>query len=228
MTRASACTIAAAVVLTGALVPAAEASPFVGGVTFATEYVLRGVSQSDDEPVVQGNIDFVAGGFYAGIWGSAIEITDLAASEAPVELDFYLGYVWERDSGWSWELGAIHYEYPRDDFLDYQEVYGAVGYKVFKLKYYYSDDFLGLGGAGHYIDGTLEIPFGDSGFALAVHGGRSIFDEEVPILDYTDYKGGLSYTYQNFTIDVSYTDTDENQFLDLDDGRVIGSIALSL
>jgi len=233
MKRAS--TVAAALTLTGALtvflVPAAAAQDppgFVGSVTFANEYVLRGVSQSDEEPVVQGNIDFVAGGFYIGAWGSVIEITELTGSDSPAELDVYLGYVWEWDSGWSFELGAIHYDYPRDEFLDYEEGYVAIGYKVFKLKYYYSDDFLGLGGAGHYLDGTLEFPLGASGFALTLHGGINSFDEEVPILDYTDYKGGLSYTWNNFTLDVSYTDTDENQFGHLDDGRVIGSVILSL
>lgn len=227
MKRAS--MIVAALLLSGGLLPqAADASPFVGGVTFTTEYILRGVSQSDDEPAVQGNIDYTAGGFYAGIWGSSLEISELAGSEAPVELDFYLGYVWELDSGWSFELGAIHYEYPRDDFLDYEEGYAGVGFKVFSLKYYYSDDFLGLGGAGHYLDGTVEVPFGDSGFAVAVHAGLNAFDDEVPIEDYTDYRGGISYTWQNLTVDVSYTDTDENQFGDLDDDRVVGSLSLSL
>lgn len=227
MKRAS--TIAAALVLAWGLLPgAAEASPFVGGITFTTEYVLRGVSQSDDEPAVQGNIDFTAGGFYAGIWGSSIEISELTGSEAPVELDFYLGYIWSWDSGWSFEIGAIHYDYPRDEFLDYEEVYVAGAYKVFKLKYYYADDFLGLGGAGNYLDGTAKIPFGDSGFAMTLHAGLNAFDEEVPIEDYIDYKGGLSYTWKKLTIDVSYTDTDENQFGDLDDGRVIGSLGLTL
>lgn len=221
--------IAAALVLAGALTAAAQDSPgFAGGVTFTTEYILRGVSQSDDEPAVQGNIDFVAGGFYAGVWGSSIEISELAFSESPVELDFYLGYVWEWDSGWSFELGGVAYEYPRDDLLDYQEAVVGFGYKVFNLKAYYSDDFLGLGGAGQYYDGTVEIPLGDSGFTLAVHGGRSIFDDEVGILDYTDYRGGLSYTWNNLTVDVSYTDTDENQFGHLDDGRVVGSLSLSM
>jgi uncharacterized protein (TIGR02001 family) len=232
MKRAS--TVAAALVLVFSAV-AADAQEeesggpgFVGSVSFTTEYILRGVSQSDDEPAVQGNIDFVAGGFYAGIWGSSIEITDLAASASPVELDFYLGYVWARESGWSWELGAIHYEYPRDEVLDYEEVYGAVAYKVFKLKYYYSDDFLGLGGAGHYLDGTLKAPLGGSGFTLELHAGLNAFDDEVPIKDYTDYRGGLSYTWNNFTIGASYTDTDENQFGDLDDDRVIGLVTLTM
>lgn len=229
MKRAS--MIAAALMLAGALTPAAQAAPgFVGGASFTTEYILRGVSQSDDEPAVQANIDFVAGGFYAGIWGSSIEIGELAGSEAPAEIDLYLGYVWEYDSGWSFELGAIHYEYPRDDFLDYQEAVFGFGFEVFTVTYYYSDDFLGLGGAGHYVDGTVEVPLGDSGFALAVHAGRSIFDfdDPVPIEDYTDYRGGLSYTHDNLTVDVSYTDTDENQFGDLDDGRVVGTLSLSL
>ena len=233
MKRAS--TVAAALVLafSAAAADAQEEESggpgFVGSVTLTTEYILRGISQTDEDPAIQGNIDFVAGGFYAGVWASNVEVSEIGLGiETHSEFDLYAGYLWQGESGFGWELGAIHYEYPSHEVINYEEFYASFLYKTFKIRYYYTDDFLGLEGAGSYLDGTAKIPFGDSGFAMTLHAGLSAFDEEVPIEDYIDYKGGLSYTWKKLTVDASYTDTDENQFGDLDDGRVVGSLSLTL
>jgi len=233
MKRAS--TVAAALTLTGALagalVPAADAQDppgFVGGVTLTTEYILRGISQTDKDPAVQGNIDFVAGGFYAGVWGSNVEVSAIGLGiETHAEFDLYAGYLWQGDSGFGWELGAIHYEYPSHEEINYEEYYAALLYKAFKVKYSYADDFLGFGGEGHYVDSTLDIPLGQ-GFNLGLHVGFSSFAEIVGLRDYYDYRGGLGYTKGAVTVEVAYTDTDEDQFGELEEGRVIGSLSLSL
>ena len=54
-------------------------------VSFASDYVWRGMTQSDG-PAIQGGFDFEAeSGFYAGIWGSNVNFNDGAGSE----LDYY-------------------------------------------------------------------------------------------------------------------------------------------
>ena len=40
------------------------------GVT--SDYVFRGISQSDQEAAIQGGVDLTCGKFYAGFWGSSI------------------------------------------------------------------------------------------------------------------------------------------------------------
>ena len=57
-------------------------------VSFASDYVWRGMTQSDG-PAIQGGFDFESeSGFYAGIWGSNVNFNDGAGSE----LDYYAGY----------------------------------------------------------------------------------------------------------------------------------------
>ena len=63
-------------------------------VSFASDYVWRGMTQSDG-PAIQGGFDFEAeSGFYAGIWGSNVNFNDGAGSE----LDYYAGYGFSRHS----------------------------------------------------------------------------------------------------------------------------------
>ena len=61
-------------------------------VSFASDYVWRGMTQSDG-PAIQGGFDFEAeSGFYAGIWGSNVNFNDGAGSELDYTLatDFRL------------------------------------------------------------------------------------------------------------------------------------------
>ena len=45
-------------------------------VSFASDYIWRGMTQSDG-PAIQGGFDYEAdGGFYAGIWGSNVNFND--------------------------------------------------------------------------------------------------------------------------------------------------------
>ena len=49
-------------------------------VSFASDYIWRGMTQSDG-PAIQGGFDFAAeSGFYAGLWGSNVNFNDGAGS----------------------------------------------------------------------------------------------------------------------------------------------------
>ena len=69
-----------------------------GSVALTSDYVFRGVSQTDGKPALQGGIEFASeGGFYAGAWGSNVSwLSDLSTTAAPIssslELDVYGGY----------------------------------------------------------------------------------------------------------------------------------------
>jgi len=56
----------AALVMAGA----ASAQDFSFNVTATSDYVWRGVSQSDEDFAIQGGADFESGIFYAGAWAS--------------------------------------------------------------------------------------------------------------------------------------------------------------
>ena len=75
-------------------------------VSFTTDYIWRGMTQSD-APAIQGGFDFAAdNGFYAGIWGSNVNFNNGAGSE----LDYYFGYATEVGSV-GVDVGYISYEY---------------------------------------------------------------------------------------------------------------------
>jgi uncharacterized protein (TIGR02001 family) len=88
-------------------------------VSFASDYVWRGMTQSDG-PAIQGGFDFEAeSGFYAGIWGSNVNFNDGAGSE----LDYYAGYGFSLGEV-GVDVGYIAFDYPENETgLDFEEIY---------------------------------------------------------------------------------------------------------
>jgi uncharacterized protein (TIGR02001 family) len=112
---------------------------FTGNISLASQYIFRGLAQTNGYPALQGGMDFShASGFYAGIWLSNISwFTDQNANikSAPVSLaspgsvgapyapnqsnaagiewDFYAGFKKSFTGGdWNYDLGIIQYYYP--------------------------------------------------------------------------------------------------------------------
>ena len=89
--------------LLGALivVPMVASAEWEGSanVTLTSDYVFRGVSQTDEDPAIQGGFDLSHdSGFYIGAWASNVDFneedsTDPAADDAAdMELDLKVGY----------------------------------------------------------------------------------------------------------------------------------------
>ena len=79
----------------------------------ASQYVFRGVSQSDNDPAIQGGVDVSWGILYAGIWASSVDFSD--APPANAEVDWYGGIkpTWESPLGKvNLDFGVIYYTYP--------------------------------------------------------------------------------------------------------------------
>jgi uncharacterized protein (TIGR02001 family) len=128
------------------LVFAADSAP---GVTVAynvglySQYIFRGLTQTDRGPAVQGGVDLThSSGFYLGAWGTNISwLRDNYGSGGPayssggrVELDLYGGYRYTFGSGVGIDLGALQYVYPgsrdSENFAraNTTELYGALSY----------------------------------------------------------------------------------------------------
>src|SRR3546814_12414933 len=93
--------------------PAIAESPipgtFAANVALGTDYVFRGISQTDEEPTVQGGFDWSHdSGIYLGIWGSNVDFDD--GDEAHLETDIYGGWkpTW---NGFTFDVGGIYYLY---------------------------------------------------------------------------------------------------------------------
>lgn len=83
-----------------------------GAVTLASDYVLRGVSQSDNNPVLQGDLHWsFPVGWSAGVWASQLHTQPRSADG---EVAAYLQ--WQRAISSDLDLGAsyTHYKYLND------------------------------------------------------------------------------------------------------------------
>ena len=103
-------------------------SSLTSNVAVGSNYIWRGVTQSNDTSAVSGGIDYAASGFYAGAWWSSLE-------KAQYEQDLYLGY--GGDAGpISYDVGYIAYQYPIDPAsIDFSEVYVNLGFGPATLGY---------------------------------------------------------------------------------------------
>ncbi|MBU3556389.1 hypothetical protein ICN18_01950 [Polynucleobacter sp. Ross1-W9] len=104
--------------------PAApEVSPITANVTVASNYIYRGLTQTNNKPAIQGGFDYAhESGFYIGNWNSSITwISDSYPGagqgghsvSAPVEMDFYAGFKKEFiGEGFATDIGVLQYYYP--------------------------------------------------------------------------------------------------------------------
>lgn len=82
-----------------------------GSLGAATDYVFRGLSQSDGQPSAQGDGHYYWNtGAFAGLWGATVERGMDRGTTA--EFNAYLGYAWPIGSDCSAKVTAIHYDYP--------------------------------------------------------------------------------------------------------------------
>ena len=102
-------------------------------VSFTTDYIWRGMTQTDGS-AMQGGFDYESEtGFYGGIWGSNVNFGDGNGAE----LDYYDGYVFDVSENVEMDVGFLIYDFP-DSTPDAQmeEIY--IGLSFGDLGFLYS------------------------------------------------------------------------------------------
>jgi uncharacterized protein (TIGR02001 family) len=100
--------IAAAVALVaGSLSAQAQELSFSYGGTITSNYMSRGVTQSNNRPALQFYSEIETSGFYAGAWASTVRL-----APDSVEVDLYAGYRFSVGAA-SFDLGYARYFYNR-------------------------------------------------------------------------------------------------------------------
>jgi len=226
-----------ALVLTGlvgvpAMAMAAEESPhkLSANVTLTSDYIFRGITQTGGDPAIQGGFDYThSSGFYLGTWASNVGwIEDFQGyTKGNVEIDLYGGFRGNiGKSDFTFDVGAIQYWYPGDKpagipDADTSEIYGAVGWKWFTVKYsyYLSDEVFGIpSNGGDYLAVSGSLPVGETGLTLGASWGTFNFDD-TPAADYDDWSvsatydmGKVSKVTEGVTVGLKYTDTNAESF----------------
>jgi uncharacterized protein (TIGR02001 family) len=207
--------------------PAAAPEPdwtFTGNVGLFSQYVFRGVSQTNEKPALQGGMDLGhKSGFYAGLWGSNISwISDgNPDASASLEVDLYGGYKWAFAEDWVLDLGVLYYWYPGTYPNGYTkpnttELYAAINWKMLQAKYSQSvSDTFGFpsSSGSYYIEGNLNWDVIDKvndtigKVTLIGHVGHQSF-KNFGDYTYTDWKVGVSTEVWGVTLGIFGTGTD--------------------
>src|SRR5690606_19076448 len=211
---------AVAVLFCTTLMAAGQAAAQVSGsVTATSDYLFRGVTQTNGKPALQGGVTWNhESGFYVGTWGSSISwLSDSdAAVSSQVELDGFAGYAGTfGESDFGYDVGANYYWYPGRYPAGYNspntlELYAGVTYKILTAKYWYSTtDLFGIpdsSGSGD-LDVAANWEF-TPGWTLNAGGGKQ-WVRHSSASDYTYWKLGVTKSFENgFSIAASYNDTD--------------------
>ena len=99
--------------------------------TGTSDYVFRGISQTENDPTMQGAFDIGYGIFYAGVWGSGVDF-EAAGLDDNIEIDYYAGIkpTWH---GAEFDFGVIYYWYPGDSLDLFELKAGVSGSRIDKL-----------------------------------------------------------------------------------------------
>jgi uncharacterized protein (TIGR02001 family) len=190
----------------------------------ATDYVFRGVSQTQNQPQVFGGADisFAKIG-YAGTWLSNIDFGD----SADTEYDLYAGFKPVLGPV-TFDFGAIRYGYTKDhNDWTYWEVKGAgsvpVGPATVGAAFYFSPNATGPGNINSYyyeLNGSVPIP--NSKFSVSGAVGYQAYQGPG---DYTTWNIGLGYAVNDHIgLDFRYVDTDEHDFGKLYKARFVAGV----
>lgn len=193
---------------------------FGGTFWLTTNYMYRGITNSDNDPVIQAELDYgyTPLGFYAFVWGTNIDFDD---GDSHVEIDYGAGFSGAFDNDLEWDLGLVYYHYPDSDIepdYDYFEAYAGLTYTFENVPlsptlgglFWYTPEFFAEDGDASYIEGnlSLNLPYD---FALSLHAGYQNVDGDKTSgpngFDYADYLIGLSKEIIGFNIDLNFTNT---------------------
>lgn len=209
----------------GALAQDGEVFDFSFNVGAATDYVFRGVSQTDENYQLFAGVDTTIYGIgYAGAWVSNV---DFGPNTSDVEYDLYAG-VKPTVGAVSLDLGVVYYGYgnqPNGASYDYVEwkVGGSVpvGPATVGAVFFYSDDFFGGTGNATYVEVNAAIPVAEKVTVSGAIGNQTV---EGPF-DYTTWNLGVGYALNDVVgLDLRYHDTDEHSFGEIYDSRVVLSV----
>ncbi len=191
-------------------------------VAMTTDYVFRGVSQTQEQFAIQGGFDASYNMFYAGVWASNLDFADASAlgDSTDVELDVYLG-VKPKWRGMDFDFGAIFYLYPdatdpANGKYDYTEFKAGVSYALIKDRLtmsstvFYSPDYFGETGPTWTFESSAELTL-PYNFVLSGTLGTLNYEDSIGN-DYTYGNVGVYRTFYNdkFKLDVRYWDSDLN------------------
>jgi len=215
--------------------------------TITTDYVFRGISQTQGNPAVQGEFDATYGIFYAGLWSSSLDFggNGMGQQLAPLEIDWYAGITpsWQSID---FDIGGLYYSYPGaydpGGNFDYFELKTGASHKfgdalTLGITNYWSPEFFGETGDADALELNGEYAFSQKLFNFFSPSVSGLVGWQwTQSVDYTYWNVGLTLGFlDHWSADVRYWDTNFSSngcagfsgFRDTCDARVVGTLSAS-
>ena len=185
-----------------------------GSLDVTSDYIYHGLSQSDGDPAVQGDIHYRSGSGgatgenFIGLWGSSI---GRYATGGTYELNAYAGRTFLIDSDSSVTAKYVHYAYPDtrgSQHYDYDEISATWAYQDrFFLTAAWTPD------TARYSEHAIGLCCRVASYDAAVHQSLSPaftlsaalgYDELSGISGYAYWNAGIDYAIGAFQLDLAY------------------------
>ncbi len=194
-------------------------------VAATSNYLWRGLEQTDGDVAVSGGIDYTHdSGFYAGSW-----VSNASWGDMKTELDLYLGYSGSINEDVSYDAGYIYYAYPDSiaDENDFSEIYtnfSTAGF-TFGLAVLVDSEAGGDGGEfGDSLYASIDYSYALKGGAeIALHVGDYSGDFSTESTDF-----GVSISKESFTFGVSKVSFDDSVSAGEDDLKFYVSYSVEI
>lgn len=200
---------------------AAGPHTFTANVGVVSDYIFRGISQSQHLPALQGGVDYAhSSGLYAGVWGSTIKWVKAGGykDDSNFETDIYGGFK-NTVGDFGYDVGLIRYYYPGDinsgmPTPDTTEAYLAGSWKFLTLKYSQTlSDYMvgwtardgGKAKGSYYWDLSAAYDLGE-GWGVNGHVGYQSIKDNSPA-SYNDWKLGVTKDVGFGVVGLSVTGT---------------------
>ncbi len=131
-------------------------------VGLVSDYLFRGVSQSDNNAAIQGGFDVKhESGAYAGTWLSSLngDYGSFKGDYADAEQDWYVGYGYKVSDEVSLDARYTRYTYISAGDINYGEWHAAATVYGATLGLDYSDDFQAIGDASTEVNDNTTLNY---------------------------------------------------------------------
>ena len=176
----------------------------------ASDYIFRGVSQTDSKFQVFGGADYARDKFYVGTWASNVDFGGVAE----YEVDLYAGFKPSLGAV-DFDFGALMYLYPQQGGLNTVEykaaaTYGLPGDVALTGSLFYSPEVGKNGPDSLYKEVAISAPLSTAGegkpFGLSL--GAAYGNMSVTGGDYDNWKVSMTAaTEKGLALELGYTDT---------------------
>jgi uncharacterized protein (TIGR02001 family) len=185
-----------------------------GELTLASDYVLRGISQSARRAVVQTDLRVdTASGLYGGVFASPVRFA--SPRDNGIEADLYAGLSHSVSPDLAWDFGVRRYTYSglaNYVHADYSEFHGSVSYRALAFTATYSPRYYDDASHSLYlqVDYLRELR---AGLNLGVHLGQRRELDTANATDgpYTDIEIQLTQHWRTWTARIAWAGATRHQ-----------------